>query len=151
MLTTQQISRMRQFNRQYTQALGILNKHTFDMDLTYPEGRVLIEIADNEPVTPMTLAKRLGLDKSYTSRIIKQLAKKGILSKERSKQDMRSVDVQLTIYGRQIFEQVNDRSNQQVARLLAGLSADQQEKIFNDVMEVNKLLFERDDKDDMES
>jgi DNA-binding MarR family transcriptional regulator len=151
MLSTQQINRMRQFNRQYTQALGILNKHTFDMDLTYPEGRVLIEIADNEPVTPMTIAKRLGLDKSYTSRIIKQLAKKGILSKERSKQDMRSVDVQLTTCGRQIFEQVNDRSNQQVAGLLAGLSANQQEKIFNDVMEVNKLLFERDDKDDVES
>ena len=151
MLSTQQINRMRQFNRQYTQALGILNKHTFDMDLTYPEGRVLIEIADNEPVTPMTIAKRLGLDKSYTSRIIKQLAKKGILSKERSKQDMRSVDLRLTTYGRQIFEQVNDRSNQQVAGLLAGLSADQQEKIFNDVMEMNELLFERDDRNDMES
>lgn len=151
MLSTQQINRMRQFNRQYTQALGILNKHTFDMDLTYPEGRVLIEIADNAPVTPMTIAKRLGLDKSYTSRIVKQLAKKGILSKERSKQDMRSVDLQLTAHGQKIFKQVNNRSNQQVAGLLAGLSADQQEKIFNDVMEINTLLFERNDEDDVES
>lgn len=151
MLSTQQINRMRQFNRQYTQALGILNKHTFDMDLTYPEGRVLIEIADNAPVTPITIAKRLGLDKSYTSRIIKQLAKKGILSKERSKRDMRSVDLQLTSHGQKIFKQVNDRSNQQVAGLLAGLSANQQEKIFNDVMEINTLLFERNDEDDVES
>ncbi|MDD6432842.1 MAG: MarR family transcriptional regulator [Lactobacillaceae bacterium] len=151
MLSTQQINMMRQFNRQYTQALGILNKHTFDMDLTYPEGRVLIEIADQAPVTPMTLSKRLGLDKSYTSRIIKQLEKKGILSKERSKQDMRSVEVQLTAHGQEIFEQVNDRSNEQMAGLLASLSADQQEKIFNDVMEMNTLLFEGNDADDMES
>lgn len=151
MLSTQQINMMRQFNRQYTQALGILNKHTFDMDLTYPEGRVLIEIADQAPVTPMTLSKRLGLDKSYISRIIKQLEKKGILSKERSKQDMRSVEVQLTAHGQEIFEQVNDRSNKQVAGLLAGLSADQQEKIFNDAMEMNMLLFGGNNKNDMES
>lgn len=150
MLTTQQINMIRQFNRQYTQALGILNKHTFDMELTYPEGRVLIELADRAPVTPMLLSKRLGLDKSYTSRIIKQLEKKGILSKKRSKQDMRSVELQLTTHGQEIFTQVNDRSNQQVAGLLASLSIDQQERIFNDVMEMNALLFERNDENGME-
>ena len=150
MLSTQQINMIRRFNRQYTQALGILNKHTFDMDMTYPEGRVLIEIAENAPVTPMMLSKCLGLDKSYTSRIIKQLEKKGILSKKRSKQDMRSVELQLTAHGQEIFEKVNDRSNQQVAGLLASLSVGQQEKIFNDVMEINTLLFGGNDENDME-
>lgn len=150
MLSTQQINMIRRFNRQYTQALGILNKHTFDMDMTYPEGRVLIEIAENAPVTPMMLSKCLGLDKSYTSRIIKQLEKKGILSKKRSKQDMRSVELQLTAHGQEIFEQVNDLSNQQVAGLLASLSVGQQEKIFNDVMEINTLLFGGNDENDME-
>lgn len=150
MLSTQQINMIRRFNHQYTQALGILNKHTFDMDMTYPEGRVLIEIAENAPVTPMMLSKCLGLDKSYTSRIIKQLEKKGILSKKRSKQDMRSVELQLTAHGQEIFEQVNDRSNQQVAGLLASLSVGQQEKIFNDVMEINTLLFGGNDENDME-
>lgn len=150
MLSTQQINMIRRFNRQYTQALGILNKYTFDMDMTYPEGRVLIETAENAPVTPMMLSKCLGLDKSYTSRIIKQLEKKGILSKKRSKQDMRSVELQLTAHGQEIFEQVNDRSNQQVAGLLASLSVGQQEKIFNDVMEINTLLFGGNDENDME-
>ena len=120
------------------------------MDMTYPEGRVLIEIAENAPVTPMMLSKCLGLDKSYTSRIIKQLEKKGILSKKRSKQDMRSVELQLTAHGQEIFEQVNDRSNQQVAGLLASLSVGQQEKIFNDVIEINTLLFGGNDENDME-
>lgn len=60
------------------------------------------------------------------------------------------MELQLTAHGQEIFEQVNDRSNQQVAGLLASLSVGQQEKIFNDVMEINTLLFGGNDENDME-
>lgn len=141
MLTTEQINHIRQFNRRYTQALGLLNKHTFNMALTFPEGRVLIEIGHQAPISPMTIAKRLGLDKSYTSRLVKQLEKKKIITKKQSTTDRRSFELTLTPHGQQVYQQVDARSNEQMAQLLAGLTPAQQQKIYADVQEVNALLF----------
>lgn len=141
MLTKKQINQIRQFNRRYTQALGILNKHTFNMDLTFPEGRVLIEIGNNQPVSPMAIAKKLGLDKSYTSRIVKQLEKKDIITKKQSTVDRRSFDLELTPHGKEVFQQVDDKSNEQMAKLLKDLTPAQQQTIYDDVQEVNALLF----------
>lgn len=141
MLSTKQIAQIRQFNRRYTQALGILNKNVFDMDLTWPEGRVLIEIGLNHSTTPMTISNNLNLDKSYTSRIINKLVKKDIISKQKSPDDLRSVNLQLTKHGKKIFNDVDQRSNDQIDTLLNNLSDEQKEKYFKDIMEINQLIF----------
>ena len=63
MLTDQEIDSIRAFNRHYTQVLGVLNKRTFDTDLTWPEGRILIEVAVNHLDTPMAVTRALHLHK----------------------------------------------------------------------------------------
>lgn len=73
MLTEQEIEKIRQFNRQYTKRLGILKKQAFDTDMTWSEGRILMEVGINHLTTPAILAKWLDLDKSYASRIINRL------------------------------------------------------------------------------
>lgn len=139
-LTVKEIEKIRQFNRQYTLLLGILNKRVFDTSLTWPEGRILIEVGVNHLTTPMALAHRLGLDRSYASRIINRLAAKGIILKQPSPDDARSVQLALTEKGQQVFEDINKRSNQQVADLLANLSAKDQQRVVRDVIELSSLL-----------
>lgn len=141
MLSKEQIFQIREFNRHYTQALGILNKNIFNMNLTWPEGRILIEIGLNKYATPMAIANNLQMDKSYTSRIINNLVKKDIVTKRPSPEDKRSVQIQLTDHGTQVFNEVNENSNKQVNNLLDHLSASQKEKYFNDIMEINQLIF----------
>lgn len=141
MLSKEQIFQIREFNRHYTQALGILNKNIFNMNLTWPEGRILIEIGLNKYATPMAIANNLQMDKSYTSRIINNLVKKDIVTKRPSPKDKRSVQIQLTDHGTQVFNEVNENSNKQVNNLLDHLSASQKEKYFNDIMEINQLIF----------
>lgn len=141
MLTNTQISEIRQFNRRYTQALGILNKNVFNTGLTWPEGRVLIEISLNQNSTPMMIANKLNLDKSYASRIIKQLVKKNMISKHKSATDLRSVNLQLTELGQKVLIAVNQRSYQQIELLLEHLSEEQKQKYFRDIEEINQLIF----------
>lgn len=137
MLSENQILKIRDFNRHYTQALGILNKNIFNVNLTWPEGRILIEIGLNKYTTPKAISSNLHMDKSYTSRIINNLVKKNIVTKTQSPEDKRSVQIQLTDHGLQVFNAVNESSNKQVESLLSHLSASQKEKYFNDIMEIN--------------
>ena len=89
----------------------------------------------------MAIANNLQMDKSYTSRIINNLVKKDIVTKRPSPEDKRSVQIQLTDHGTQVFNEVNENSNKQVNNLLDHLSASQKEKYFNDIMEINQLIF----------
>lgn len=141
MLTDKQVERMRQFNRRYTRVLGVLNKRVFDTDLTWPEGRILIEIGKNRLNTPMTLAKQLKLDKSYASRTINKLAKRGILKKYSSPNDSRSIELKLTEQGWTVFNDINQRSNALMKEVLMPLSAEQQVKFYQSIETLNDLLF----------
>lgn len=151
MLTDKQIEEIRQFNRRYTQILGVLNKKVFDTNLTWPEGRILIEIGINHITTPMSLAKKLNLDKSYASRTITKLVKRGILEKTSSPDDLRSVKLKLTEYGWDVFDDVNQRSNTLMKEVLLPLTNAQQIEFFNNIESLNTLLFSKGEEKNVES
>lgn len=150
MLTDHQIEEIRQFNRRYTRVLGVLNKKVFDTDLTWPEGRILIEVGLNHIKNPMTLAKELKLDKSYASRTINKLVKRGILEKCSSPNDLRSVELKLTSYGQEVFDDINQRSNYLMKKVLATLNKEQQAEFLKSIESINRLLFGEETKKDVE-
>lgn len=150
MLTDHQIEEIRQFNRRYTRVLGVLNKKVFDTDLTWPEGRILIEVGLNHIKNPMTLAKELKLDKSYASRTINKLVKRGILEKSSSPNDLRSVELKLTSYGQEVFDDINQRSNYLMKKVLVTLNKEQQTEFLKSIESINRLLFGEETKKDVE-
>ncbi|MBB1079200.1 winged helix-turn-helix transcriptional regulator [Limosilactobacillus sp. STM2_1] len=143
MLSNNEIENIRAFNRQYTQVLGVLNKRTFDTDLTWPEGRILIEVGVNHLDTPMAVTKALKLDKSYASRTIKKLVDKKILKKTPSPTDSRSINISLTKYGEKVFNDINQKSNDLIKKMIEGLSPAEQDKYFESIQTINKLLFKK--------
>ncbi|HJA46276.1 MAG TPA: MarR family winged helix-turn-helix transcriptional regulator [Candidatus Limosilactobacillus excrementigallinarum] len=143
MLSKNEIENIRAFNRQYTQVLGVLNKRTFDTDLTWPEGRILIEVGVNHLDTPMAVAKALKLDKSYASRTIKKLVDKKILKKTPSTTDSRSINISLTKYGEKVFYDINQKSNDLIKKMIEDLSPAEQDKYFESIQTINSLLFKK--------
>jgi Transcriptional regulators len=137
------ISKIRNFNRDYTKLLGIMNKKVLNTPLSWTEGRVLLEISFNNDKTPIEVANNLELDKSYTSRILKRFEKNGLIRKSPSSTDSRSVDLSLTTAGQELVNELDDRSNQQIQDLLTDLSTAEQKQFYQAMTTLDNLLFTR--------
>lgn len=143
MLNSDQINQIRHFNRQYTEILGVFNRKIFGTNLSWAEARIMIEIGINHRRTPMILAKKLQIDKSYVSRIINKLVRAGLLVKEPDPKDSRSVQVSFTDEGKTAFEMINQQSNQQISQLISQLNTEEQNEFFASIQKLDQLLFER--------
>ncbi|MCR5873808.1 MarR family transcriptional regulator [Phenylobacterium sp. J426] len=82
---------IRRFNRFYTRAIGVMDKGHVGSPYTLAETRTLYEIATSGGVTPKLVSERTGLDAGYLSRILKRLERDGLIVRERSDVDGRSV------------------------------------------------------------
>ncbi|GEO64353.1 MarR family winged helix-turn-helix transcriptional regulator [Companilactobacillus nantensis] len=143
MLNQSEISAIRNFNRDYTKLLGIMNKKVLNTPLSWTEGRVLLEISFNNDKTPIEVATNLELDKSYTSRILKRFEKNDLISKSPSDTDSRSVELSLTADGQKLVKELDDRSNQQIKDLLTDLSTAEQKQFYQAMATLDNLLFTR--------
>ena len=116
------IADIRKFNRFYTILLGILEKHVLDTGYSLTEARVILEIGFMRECIANDLVERLKIDRSYMSRIIAKLSKDELLIKGSSPSDSRVSLIQLTPKGMALFQQLNEKSDEQIAELLQGLS-----------------------------
>lgn len=115
------VKRLRQFNRFYLPAMDLLNKNYVGTEFPLPEARVLYEISIADGCTAAAIGKRMNLDKSYLSRIIKSHEKAGYLTRTVSPQDGRAYELHLTEAGRRHADVFNERSDAQLADLIASL------------------------------
>ena len=77
MSDTALIETARDFNRFYTNFLGLLNKAYLDSPFTLTDARILFEIGSHDGVSAAALVRDLHLDPAYLSRILKRSAPKG--------------------------------------------------------------------------
>ena len=127
----QNVAAVRHFSRYYTRRIGVLQDSLLGSGLTLPQGRLLFEIAQCEPApaTPGALAASLGLDAGYVSRLLAALEARGLVTREASASDGRSVVLKLTTAGRTAFDAIDARSRDEVARLVGGLSPPAQRQV----------------------
>jgi DNA-binding MarR family transcriptional regulator/GNAT superfamily N-acetyltransferase len=136
----QRISSMREFNRFYTQRIGVLRDGFLGSDCTLTEGRVLYELANRERPLASDLTRDLALDPGYLSRILTKFARRGWLKRERSAQDARKALLHLTAKGRAAFESLDRRSHKEIGGLLAPLPPERQAKLQGHLENVQALL-----------
>ena len=133
---------MRRFNRFYTRQIGLLRKTYLDTPYSLGEMRVLHELAQPaaEPPTAKDIGRALDLDAGYLSRVLRNFEKRGLVKRTTSKKDARQSHLSLTAQGRKFFQPAEQRSQEDVAAMLARLNAAEQSELVNAMQTIEKLL-----------
>lgn len=147
-MDAQIIADIRRFNRRYTNTLGVLNSHVLDSGYSFAEARVIVEIGMSQPCIANMLVGSLNIDRSYMSRIINRLVKLQILSRQPSNEDQRVSLLHLTEKGQQLYNEINDKSDEQIIRLFRALPEQELMNMHTSMREIEQKLDQLERMDD---
>jgi DNA-binding MarR family transcriptional regulator/GNAT superfamily N-acetyltransferase len=143
----QRIAALRAFNRFYTRRIGVLHGQLLDTRFSLAESRVLWELAHLPPDTPglsaADLARRLDLDPGYLSRLLKPMKARKLLRSQAAADDARQQQLSLSAAGRRAFAPLDERSQAQMAQLLAPLGDSDRQQLIEAMQRIESLLGER--------
>jgi DNA-binding MarR family transcriptional regulator/GNAT superfamily N-acetyltransferase len=134
------VQTLRRFNRFYTTQIGVVNEHLVDSEFSMSEMRVLYELAHRDRPTAGALAKELGLDPGYLSRMLRAFEKRGLLARSASKYDGRQNLLSLTEQGRKIFAPLEARWQQQMVHLLENIPAGDRKRLVEAMHTIEAVL-----------
>lgn len=137
---TDTVAIVRQFNRNYTKWTGLLDEHLLASRFGLTEARVLYELATRKQVTASDLIADLDIDAGYLSRILKSFAKSGYVTRERSPEDGRQIDLSLSKKGEAAFRPLDQKSAEVVGRLLGGLSEADRQRLVAAMAVIEDML-----------
>ena len=143
----ERIAAVRQFNRFYTQRIGVLRDNWHPFSLT--EARVLYELTRHDKASASDLVEQLGIDAGYLSRILRRFQQQGLIRKETSRSDGRRSHLSLTAKGRNAFAPLEVRSNEQVGAMLAALAPQMQQHVLAAMRSIEDALRRQRDKNYM--
>ncbi|GIE78603.1 putative transcriptional regulator, MarR family protein [Actinoplanes philippinensis] len=132
------IEQIRDFNRFYTERLGLLTDRYLGGDRPLGPSRLLWEIGDRRDVSE--LRDRLGLDSGYLSRLLRGLEEQDLIRVLAHPRDGRARIAELTEAGRRERDTLDQRSRAGVRALLGGLSPEQQHELAAAQGRVRRLL-----------
>jgi DNA-binding MarR family transcriptional regulator/N-acetylglutamate synthase-like GNAT family acetyltransferase len=134
------VTAVRSFNRFFTRQIGVLREGLLHTPYTLTESRILFEIAHRDTATASDLRRELGLDAGYLSRTLAQLEQQGLIERARSEQDGRQRLLRLTDEGQRAFAVLDQRSRDEVAEMLGGLSDADQQRLLAAMSTIEALL-----------
>ncbi len=137
------VEEVRQFNRFYTQQIGVLHEGLLESPFSLTEVRVLYEIAHRAGLTASDLARGLGVDAGYLSRILRGFEVRGFLVKTPSPSDGRQNLLALTKKGRAAFAPLDARASKEVAAMLRQHSSAEQGRLMEAMRSIQELLGKR--------
>lgn len=135
----EQVQSVRRFHRLVTQRAGALEDRFLGRERPLGESRVLYEIGP-AGATLRDLRARLGLDSGYLSRLVQSLVSAKLVRLEADPDDERLRRARLTNAGLAEYAEVNRRSDEAAAGILATLSPAQRDRLVGAMEEVHRLL-----------
>jgi DNA-binding MarR family transcriptional regulator len=138
-MDTAGISTVRSFNRTVAERIGALTDAFLGRGRPMGESRALWEIGP-DGAEVRELRYRLGLDSGYTSRVMRSLARQGLIKISTSRSDGRVRRVELTRAGRAERAELDRRADQLAWSYLAPLNGRQREALLAAMTELERLL-----------
>ncbi|EJC80140.1 transcriptional regulator [Rhizobium leguminosarum bv. trifolii WSM2297] len=140
MSDTALIETARDFNRFYTNFLGLLNKAYLDSPFTLTDARILFEIGSHNGVSATALVRDLHLDPAYLSRILKRFRAEGLIETSPDPADLRSQIINVTDRGQEQFEELGRRANAQIAARFDNLAVGEPQAVVSAMDTIRALL-----------
>jgi len=134
------IQSIREFNRFYTNVIGLIDQHLLDSPYSLPEARVLYELYHHQPCTSSDITTILQIDKGYLSRILAQFSKNKLIVKKQSKEDARASQLLLTAKGEAEFKKINLSSIRQIKDMVNDLTATNRSQLLTHMKGIQKIL-----------
>lgn len=138
--TLAQIDRFRRFSRFYTALLGLLDDRLLHSPLSLAQARIVYEVGHAPGGTAGELGRTLGMDRGQLSRMLAGLERRGLLRRSPHPGDRRARCLGLTPAGRELLHELERRSREQVAGLLAGLDPVQRQRLDAAMADIEELL-----------
>ena len=134
------VATVRHFNRFYTQRIGVLHEGLLESPFSLTEVRVLYELAQRDRLTATDLARDLGLDAGYLSRILRNFQRRRLITRRPAPADRRRSLLSLTAAGRRAFAPLDARASDEVADALSALSSAEQARLVEAMQTIERLL-----------
>jgi DNA-binding MarR family transcriptional regulator/GNAT superfamily N-acetyltransferase len=134
------IAAVRRFNRFYTQRIGLLEESWVKSPFSLTQARVLYELIRRCQPTAAELAKDLGLDAGYLSRILRDFEAQGLIARQTSDSDGRQSLLSITERGRKKFAPIEAHTNDQVHAMLGALPPEAQQRLSEAMRTIEGVL-----------
>src|SRR5689334_24432493 len=95
------VAAVREFNRFYTNVIGLLRGKYLDTPYSLTESRLLFELGQREASEVTDLRRVVDIDPGYLSRILARFESDGLVARQRSAVDGRRQVIRLTGPGRE--------------------------------------------------
>ncbi len=138
-MDTDQVRRVRSFNRTVSQRIGALNDHFLDRARPLGEARLLYEIGA-AGAEVRRLRVQLELDSGYVSRLLRSLERQGLVKARAAADDGRVRRLTLTRKGLREVAEYDRRAGALASSILDPLSAAQRDRLIAAMAEVEQLM-----------
>jgi DNA-binding MarR family transcriptional regulator/GNAT superfamily N-acetyltransferase len=136
----QTVDAIRQFNRFYTQKIGVLTDHVLETPYTLTEARVLFELGSRGPLCATHLIDELGIDPGYLSRMLASFESSGLILRSSSTTDRRKRIAELTAKGLSVYQRLVNRARDDIRSMLDGLPNEKQRRMMRGLEDVRAAL-----------
>jgi len=133
-------AQLRAFNRFHTGRIGVLNERMLDSRLSLAQVRVLYELSARNGALASQLARELGLDPGYISRLLAGFRRKRWITTAATSDDKRRRPILLTKAGRAAFEPLDRRSQAEAEAMLAPLDSGRRQSLVDALRVVREML-----------
>jgi DNA-binding MarR family transcriptional regulator/GNAT superfamily N-acetyltransferase len=136
------VAAVREFNRFYTNTIGLLRGKYLDTAYSLTEARILFELAQREASEVTDLRRAVDIDAGYLSRILSRFESDGLISRQRSAADGRRQVIRLTDNGRSVVTGLDGRSAAQTRNMLAAVPDDDRHRLLDAMNVITEALSE---------
>jgi DNA-binding MarR family transcriptional regulator/N-acetylglutamate synthase-like GNAT family acetyltransferase len=134
---------VRHFNRFYTRYIGALHEQLHKSEFSLTEVRVLHELARGRADTASALARNLGLDSGYLSRLLSSFERRDLITRRPAEHDARQSMLALTEAGRAAYAPLDEAAVAEVAAVLEQLAQGAEEQLIGAMKLIERLLDDR--------
>jgi len=134
------IDKVRSFNRFYTRQIGLVGRNYVSGGLGLTDLRVLYELRQASSLTARQLARYLGLDEGYLSRILAKFSKNGWLDRKSDPGDRRISQLNLSVAGQALADQFTAQARSRIGEMLGALDSIDQARMVDAMQGIERLL-----------